>query len=295
MGKFDGKVVLVTGSSRGLGRESALEFARQGADVAVHFANSPELADDTYTKIKQMGRHSAIFHAQFADSLSSGKAAQQIRDMISHIKILFGHLDIVIANAANSTGREPLAKALRPNRVDFNYSLNLKNGLYCLIGECLPLLEESHGTVVTISSVVTQKPEPEALMYLLTKRQVEAFSEEVADEFLRRNINIKCLRFGLIETSALQYFKDKFPGIAASIQKRPQFVSPAEEAAKQIVKYCDPDDRWFTHGTVIDLTKGLSRFNIAADVLEQKAVESDFVSSSAFESNPFMEAVPSDS
>jgi len=274
---FEGKVVLVTGSSRGIGKETALEFARNGAGTVIlhHSGTSKdgkEKIRETAQEIKALGCKTLTVAADFSHFLHEDDPGSHVEEMCRRIKDEVGQLDIFIANAARSTGRQAFEKALRSERLSgMDLAINVVYGISEILKHMLPLLQRSEGTVITISSVVAVRPESNAFGYTYAKRAVEDFTRLASDDLLRRKINIKCLRFGPVRgTDSYDYFVNKFPGMRRVIEKYPQFVISPDTAARQIVRYCDPDDRWLTHGDVYDLTLGMSSANFSADFLENK-------------------------
>ena len=277
MGNFDGMAVLVTGSSKGIGRETALEFARQGADVAVHYARNEELALKTAYEIEALGRKSVIFQAQFSDIHSHGKSSEQVRNMLKGIENIFGRLDIVVSNAAMTMGRETHEKSLRESSFDMTFDINVKYGLYSLLRESERMLANSGGTFIAISSIITACHERQTENYIMVKSAVENFTAVRADPLLRKGINIKCLQFGPVEgTDSYDYFLENYLTFQWLKENWPRFTVTSSQAARQIVRYCDPSDKWWTHGIVEDLTCGLSKFLFTEDVvIENRALKEE--------------------
>src|SRR2546426_12416654 len=92
MGKLDGKIALITGSSRGIGRGTALAFAREGADIAVNYRRDEAAARETARTIESLGRRAFIVQADVAEW-------PQVQTMVERTLGHFGHLDIVVANS----------------------------------------------------------------------------------------------------------------------------------------------------------------------------------------------------
>jgi len=206
MASFEGKAVLVTGSSRGIGRATALEFALKGAETLIlhHSGTSKEdgkrRIHETAQIIRDLGCRTLIVEANFSDFLPQEDPKTQVQEMCKRIKSEVGRLDIFVANAARSTGRQIFEKALRSERLSsMDLAINVVYGISEILNYMLPLLQKSEGTVITISSVVAVRPESNAFGYTFSKRAVEDFTRLAADDLFRRNINIKCLRFGPVE------------------------------------------------------------------------------------------------
>ena len=106
MAPFRNKIVLVTGSGRGIGREIALRFAREGADVVVNFFRNREPAEETAVTIRQLGRQALVVKANMGD-------LDDIKNLYQQIDDIFGGLDILVHNAASGYNRPAMQQKPR--------------------------------------------------------------------------------------------------------------------------------------------------------------------------------------
>ena len=182
---FLGKNVLVTGSSRGIGRETALEIARQGANVAINYLRKKSAAQEVVSEILSMERCSMEIKCDV------GKK-DEVREMFSCIKKEFGYLDILVLNAAIATFSD--ITEISEKQLDFTTHANTGGILWC-VQEALPLMAGpehmvEYPTIITISSAGVYKHLPNAALYTVAKDSVEALTRYLAFDFLNKNKNI---------------------------------------------------------------------------------------------------------
>lgn len=189
-----GRVALVTGSSRGIGRACALRLAEAGADIVVNYVTSGREADAVASEIAALGRRVACIRADVSHR-------EDIDDMIGFVKDEFGQLDILVHNAATG-GFRPLA-ATSQRHFDAAMHTNVLS-LVHLLQESAPLLEGSthRGKVVVLSSHGTHMALP---MYGLiggTKAAVTSLARHWALELGDRGVNVNIVEAGLVDTDS---------------------------------------------------------------------------------------------
>lgn len=191
---LSGKVALVTGSSRGIGRACALRLAQAGADVVVNYVTSGREADAVAAEIAAMGRRVACVRADVGEQ-------EDVEDMVGFVKEQFGALDILVHNAATG-GFRPLA-ATSQRHFDAAMHTNVMSLVHLLKGSA-PLLEagSSRGKVVVLSSHGTHMALP---MYGLiggTKAALTALARHWALELGDRGVNVNIVEAGLVDTDS---------------------------------------------------------------------------------------------
>ena len=197
-----GKVALVTGSSRGIGRACALRLAAAGADVVVNYVTSGREADDVAAQIAALGRNAACVRADVG-------AEEDVADMVGFVEREFGRLDVLVHNAATG-GFRPLA-ATTQRHFDAAMHTNVLS-LVHLLKAATPLLEraDGRGKVVVLSSHGTHMALP---MYGLiggSKAAVTALARHWALELGDRGVNVNVVEAGLVETDSTK----RLPGAA---------------------------------------------------------------------------------
>lgn len=199
---LSGKVALVTGSSRGIGRACALRLAEAGADVVVNYVTSGREADAVAAEIAALGRQAACVRADVSEE-------EDVHDMIDFVQQTFGRLDILVHNAATG-GFRPLA-ATTQRHFDAAMHTNVLS-LVHLLKSASSLLESSasRGKVVVLSSHGTHMALP---MYGLiggSKAALTALARHWALELGDRGVNVNIVEAGLVETDSTK----RLPGAA---------------------------------------------------------------------------------
>lgn len=199
---LNGKVALVTGSSRGIGRACALRLAEAGADVVVNFVTSGREADAVAAEIAALGRRAACVRADVGEE-------EDVADMIGFVEREFGRLDILVHNAATG-GFRPLAETTQ-RHFDAAMHTNVLS-LVHLLKAAAPLLErgEGRGKAIVLSSHGTHMALP---MYGLiggTKAALTSLARHWALELGDRGVNVNIVEAGLVETDSTR----RLPGAA---------------------------------------------------------------------------------
>jgi enoyl-[acyl-carrier protein] reductase III len=203
-----GKVALVTGSSRGIGRACALRLAEAGADVVVNYVTSVREAEEVAETIASMGRNAACIRADVGEE-------KDVDEMIGFVKREFGGLDILVHNAA-SGGFRPLA-ATTERHFDAAMHTNAMSLIH-LLKAAAPLLEaaDGRGKAIVLSSHGTHMALP---MYGLvggSKAALTALARHWALELGDRGVNVNVVEAGLVETDSTR----RLPGAEEMFAKR---------------------------------------------------------------------------
>jgi 2-deoxy-D-gluconate 3-dehydrogenase len=188
---LEGKVALVTGASRGIGRAIALGFAGAGADVAVAARTEADL--ETLAKeIDSLGRRSIVLTTDVRDRAS-------IEQMFERTVSEFGRLDVLVNNAGGSNFMSPIT-ALRPEGWDKLRTLNLDSVFHATQIGAQKMLESGGGSIIQISSVAAITGAPGLSPYSAAKAGVKLLSQAVARELGGSNVRVNCIAPGWIET-----------------------------------------------------------------------------------------------
>lgn len=205
------KVALVTGSSRGIGRTSALRLAEAGADVIVNYSTSHQAAMEVAQEITELGRRAYVVKADVSEE-------EDIQSMLEFVSQTIGQLDIIVSNAATGGFRPLLASSAR--HFQTTMSTNVL-ALVFLVRYALPLLERSTGRakVVGISSHGSHMALP---MYGLiggSKAALESVARHLALEVGGRGINVNIVKAGLVETDSTRQIPNADQMFAGRIHK----------------------------------------------------------------------------
>jgi len=188
---LSGKVALITGASRGIGKEIAMELSQLGAEVFINYSSSDEKAEEVVNSIKNNGgkAHKLKFDVSKEDSVSSAF------DKIIKIN---GSIDILVNNAGIT--RDGLLMRMKSEQWDEVLNTNLKGVFLCTKYASKFMMKKRSGNIVNISSVVGIIGNPGQANYSAAKAGVIGFTKTCAKEFASRGINVNAIAPGFIET-----------------------------------------------------------------------------------------------
>jgi 3-oxoacyl-[acyl-carrier protein] reductase len=192
MGKLAGKSTLVTGGSRGIGRGIAIEFAREGASVAVNYRRDEGAARDTVAEIERLGGRGIAVQADVADW-------QAVSHMVESVIGELGQLDVVVANS----GVASRAQAIWDIDVDYWHrvlSVDLHGAFYTCKASVQHLMERKQGSIILISSVGADFCSAYGSPYYVAKAGVNALTKCLAKECAPAGVRVNCIAPGLIKT-----------------------------------------------------------------------------------------------
>jgi NAD(P)-dependent dehydrogenase (short-subunit alcohol dehydrogenase family) len=275
---LDGKVALVTGASRGIGRAIALRLAEEGADVAINYQVTREQAEKVSKVIDQMGvlRHAhKVFtmvdemnHTEDAKKVSDlidsmGRHScivqanvenfEQVKGMRDEVVKQLGKIDILVNNAGIT--RDKSFVKMTPQMWSEVLSVNLDGAFYCTKAVIEGMLERKYGRIVNISSVIGRMGNFGQANYAASKAGLIALTKTLAKEFATKGITVNAVAPGYIETEmAKSVPKEILEKIIAQIPLG-RLGKPTEVAG--VVAYLVSEDADYMTGQVIDINGGL--------------------------------------
>ena len=208
-GRLAGKSALVTGASRGLGRATALLFAREGAAVAVNYAERGDAAEEVVAAIHQAGGQALAVRADVASQ-------PEVAAMVTQALDAFGRLDVLVNNAGVSHPGSLLT--LDETRLDEMIGVNLKGVVHCCRAVAPGMIERRSGKIVNIASIAGLGTAlPNTTPYAATKAAVLALTKRLALELGPHGINVNAICPGFIRTEMAAASVDEhgFEAIAA--------------------------------------------------------------------------------
>lgn len=240
---FEGKVALVTGSSRGIGEAIALALAHRGADIAINYVRKASAAEETVAKIEEMGRRA---HAIRADL----REIDQIESMFEETKEVFGGLDILVNNAASGYIRPIMEQ--RAKGWDWTMNINARAVLFTSQNAARLMEPRGGGKIVNISSIGSFRVLPEYVVIGVSKAALEALTRYLAVEFAPLNIAVNAVSGGLVDTDALKFFPEREEMLRVSKEKTPagRMVTP-QDIANTVAFLCSEEALMIRGQTII--------------------------------------------
>ncbi|MFJ5672011.1 enoyl-[acyl-carrier-protein] reductase FabL [Bacillus safensis] len=194
------KCALITGSSRGVGKEVALRLAEKRYDIVINYARSKKAALETAEEIEAMGVKTLVVKANVGQP-------EKIKDMFQQIDETFGRLDVFVNNAASGVQR-PIMD-LEENHWDWTMNINAKALLFCG-QEAAKLMEKNGGGhIVSISSLGSIRYLENYTVVGVSKAALEALTRYLSVELSQKNIVVNAVSGGAIDTDALKHFPNR--------------------------------------------------------------------------------------
>ena len=190
-----GKVALITGSSRGIGRTLALALAAQGGSVVVNYRQNEDLADEVVGEVKEAGGKAISVQADVEDP-------EQIHNLFDAAREEFGRLDYFVSNAAATSFKH--IRDLGVHNLDRSYALNIR-AFVLGAQEAVKLMNEG-GRIVVLSSYGSIRAYPTYANLGAAKAAVEAWVRYMAVEWAPLGINVNAVNGGIIESDSSAYF-----------------------------------------------------------------------------------------
>ena len=186
-----GRVALVTGASRGIGRAIALKLARHGAAVIVNYRGSHQSAQEVVREIEAFGGEAVALGAD----VSNG---EEVKKMIAEIKERFGRLDILVNNAG--INEDSLLLRMKSEGWEKVINTNLTGTFNCTREALKLILKSDSGSIINISSVVGQIGNAGQCNYAAAKAGIIGFTRSLAREMAGRNVRVNAVAPGFIDT-----------------------------------------------------------------------------------------------
>jgi NAD(P)-dependent dehydrogenase (short-subunit alcohol dehydrogenase family) len=251
MARLNGKTALVTGSSRGIGRATAVELGREGALVAVHYAENQSASEETVTLIEKDGGRAFVVQARLGvpgdvDELFLG-LERGLREWTGATT-----LDILVNNAAEISPSGAAPEDVTPEQFDRSFAVNAKAPFF-LVQRALPLLPEG-GRIINISSGMTRLAKPSQMLYAMTKGALEQLTLHFARHLAPRGITVNTVDPGNTDNGHPAF---GIPEVAEQLAQMSAFkrVAKAEDVANVVAFIASDEAGWIT-GAYIDATGG---------------------------------------
>jgi enoyl-[acyl-carrier protein] reductase III len=245
---LEGKLALVTGSGRGIGKAIALKLASQGCDIIVNFFRRREAAEQTVEEVREKGVKADLIRANVGDRA-------KIDEMFDVIKERFGYLDILINNAASGVGR-PIME-LDVKAWDWTMDINVKACLLCAQRAAQLMESRNGGVIVGISSLGSAFVLPTYAVVGVSKAALEALTRYLAIELAPRGIRVNAAAASAVETEALKFYIKE--GMIQDMRKAtPAGRMIVPEDVANVVAFLCSDDAYMVRGQTIVVDGGTS-------------------------------------
>jgi len=189
--RLAGRAAVVTGSSRGVGRNVAKAFAEEGADVLVNYSSSEGPALELVEEIRGLGRKSVAVKADVA-------SREEVERMMAAAKEAFGRLDILVNNAGFT--RPAMLHKMTEDEWDAVLDAHLKGPFLCVQAAFKYFKEQNYGKVINVSSVAGLVGTVGQANYSAAKGGILSFTKSVAREMARYNVCANVISLGIVET-----------------------------------------------------------------------------------------------
>ena len=191
MGLLDGKVALITGAARGIGKAIALKFASEGADIAFTDLNINEAAEQTLKEIEAYGVKAKAYDSNAANY-------DETHEVVKEILAEFGHIDVLVNNAGIT--KDGLMMRMSEQQWDAVLTVNLKSA-FNFIHACTPIMAKQRGgSIINMSSVVGVSGNAGQCNYSASKAGLIGLAKSIAKEMGPRGIRANCIAPGFIIT-----------------------------------------------------------------------------------------------
>ncbi len=207
---LQGKVALITGGSRGIGRAIAIRLAESGADVIVNYVRHRKDAAETAEAVEKLGRQCLLVKANVANS-------GDVKEMFAAITDHFGHLDILVSNAASGV----LKPALELTERHWNWAMDINaRAMLTLVQHGLPLMGRG-SRIMAVSSLGSVRAIENYTTVGASKAALESLVRHLAVELGPRGINVNTISAGAVDTDALKHFPNRDEILKAATERTP--------------------------------------------------------------------------
>ena len=245
--ELQGKVAVVTGGSRGIGRAIALALGAAGARIAVTCTQQRQAAEEVAEALNDMGSEGRVYQFDVGDFDAVSRAFERINGD-------FGGLDILVCNAGVT--RDQLLVRMKPAEWDVVLQTNLSGTFNCSRAAARTMLRQRSGRIINITSVAGLTGNPGQTNYAASKAGVVGFTKSLAKELAPRNVTVNAVAPGFIETDMTQVLPDAQRLAVLEQIPAARFGVPEDVAA--CVVFLSSEGAQYITGEVIRVSGGLA-------------------------------------
>ena len=240
------KVVVVTGASRGIGKEIALKYAENGYNVAINYVSDKTNVEELEKEFKEKGVEALIVKADVSKS-------EQVQEFIKAVIEKYGKIDVLVNNAGIT--RDMLLMRMKEEDFDKVIEINLK-GTFLVTKEVVPyMMKKRDGKIISLSSVVGVTGNAGQCNYSASKAGIIGFTKSIAKELASRNIRANAVAPGFIDTDMTNVLSDE---VKENINKQIPMrrMGTAREIAN-VVYFLGSEESSYITGQVINIDGGM--------------------------------------
>jgi len=242
MKRFSGKIALVTGASRGIGRAIAEIFSREGADIVLNYLRNEEAARETEKVLKKQGSKVLTVRA----NVGNPKEAQELVEAAGKE---FGKIHVLVHSAA--LGAFKPVSQLRVNQWDLSLDVNTK-ALLVLSQTALSWMEKEGGSIIALSSLGSKRYIPNYGAIGISKAALETLIRYLAVELAPKKIRVNAVSGGLVDTDAIRSFPQQEMFKAEVVRRTPAGrIGKPEDLASVVAFLASDEAHWIVGQTVI--------------------------------------------
>ncbi len=242
---FHGKVALVTGGSRGIGRAIAIRLAEYGADVVVNYVRHRKDAENTVAAIEERGRRCLAIKANVANEKDTAR-------MFSGIKEEFSRLDFLVSNAASGV----LKPFMELTNRHWNWAMDINaRALLNLSQHAVEMMDEG-GRIMAVSSLGAVRAVPNYTVVGASKAALESLVRHMAVELGPRGITVNTISAGVVDTDALKKFPNRDEIIGTSLERTPLGRLTTPDDVADLALFLCSDLAAMIHGQVVVVDGG---------------------------------------
>lgn len=246
MGKFDGKVAIVTGGSRGIGRAIALELGSHGAKVAVNYHASAAAAEEVVAAIRAAGSDALAVQADVSDP-------EQVNVLFKTVTDAFGKVDILVNNAGIT--RDNVIMMLKPDDFDAVIDTNLRSAWLCSKAASRGMMKQRSGRIINITSVVGIAGNGGQTNYAASKAGMIGLTKALAKEIASRGVTVNAVAPGFIASDMTAALSEDI--LKKAIEAIPLGRQGAPEDVAKAVAFLASDDAAYITGQVLVVDGGM--------------------------------------
>lgn len=244
---LSGKCAVITGATRGIGREIARKYASLGANIVINYRSSDKEALDLKEELESLGINTLIVKADISKF-------EEATELINKAKEIFGRVDILVNNAGIT--KDTLIIRMSEDDFDKVIEVNLKGAFNCLRAVSSIMVKQRSGKIINMSSVVGVIGNPGQVNYCASKAGVIGMTKSLARELGSRNINVNAIAPGFIDTDMTKVLSDDQK--KAMLSQIPLKRLGVTEDIANLAVFLGSDQSNYITGQVINIDGGMA-------------------------------------